>query len=103
MAHGRQLFLFEFQVSEGVRKEALIKKKLYLFDRDFVYKQMMYMSTKIWIHKVVIEAFGNWKKDNTLWKNINHLKRKIQTREIYDESRFEIKFLRLLESNRLTE
>ena len=92
-------FLFEFQVSEGVRQEALIKKRLYLFDRDFVYKQMMYMSTKIWMHIVVIEAFENWEKDNTLWKNINHLKRKIQTREIYDESRLEIKFLRLLESS----
>ena len=33
-----------------------------------------------------------------LWKSIDHLKRKIKTREIYDESRLEIKFLRLLES-----
>ena len=92
-------FLFEFQVSEGIRQESLIRKRLYLFDRNFVYKQMMYMSNKIWVHKVVIEAFERWENDNTLWKNINHLKRKIQTREIYDESRLEIKFLRLLESN----
>ena len=95
-------FLFEFQVSEGVRQEALIKKRLYLFDRNFVYKQIMYMSTKVWMHRVVIEAFANWEKDNTLWKNINHLKRKIQIREIYDESRLEIKFLRLLESSGYT-
>ena len=92
-------FLFEFKVSEGIRSESLIKRRLYLFDRNFVYAQMQYASNKIWIHKVVIEAFQNWEKDNTLWKNIDHLKRKIQTREIYDESRFEIKFLRLLQNN----
>ena len=92
-------FLFEFQISEGVRQESLIKKRLYLFDRSFVYAQMQYTSSKIWIHKVVVEAFQNWENDNKLWKSIDHLKRKIQTREIYDESRLEIKFLRLLEIN----
>jgi very-short-patch-repair endonuclease len=92
-------FLFEFQISEGIREDVWVKNRLYLFDKSFVYEQMRCMSTKMWIHNVVIDAFERWEKDNKLWRNIDHLKRKIQNRELYDESRYEIKFLRLLESN----
>jgi very-short-patch-repair endonuclease len=90
-------FLFEFQISEGIRSELLIKNRLYLFDRNFEIVQMKWMSTKLWIHNVVVAAYLRWEKDNSLWKNIDHLKRKLVTREIYDESRLEIKFLRQLE------
>ena len=92
-------FLYEFQVSKGIRADILIKKQLHLFDKKFLYVQMQCMSTKIWIHNEVIEAYSKWESDNTLWKSINHLKRKIIKREIYDESRLEIKFLRLLENH----
>lgn len=91
-------FLYEFQVSQGIRSEFLIKKRLYLFNREFVRQQMMWMSEKIWVHQVVIEAFKKWEKDKSLWNKIDHVKRKLLTREIFDESRQEIKFLRLLES-----
>lgn len=94
-------FLFEFQVTEGLRKELLIKKRLYLFDDKFVYVQMQYLSRMFWVHNIVIEAFEKWKQDKTLWKKIDHIKRKIENREILDESRLEIKFLRLMESNGL--
>ena len=91
-------FLYEFQVSQGIRPESLIKKRLYLFNSEFVRQQMMWMSEKIWVHQVVIDAFEEWEKDKSLWKKIDHVKRKLRTREILDESRQEIKFLRLLES-----
>lgn len=92
-------FLYEFQVSMGIKSEALIKKLFYLFDRDFVYVQKLYMSNKTWLHKEVIEAYKKWQADNTLWRKIDHLKRQIAAREILDESRLEIKFRRLLEAN----
>ena len=94
-------FLFEFQVSEGLRKELLVKKRLYLFDDKFVYVQMQYLSRMFWVHNIVIEASEKWKKDKTLWKNIDHLKRRIENREILDESRLEINFMRLMERNGL--
>jgi len=92
-------FLYEFQIAMGIKPEALIKKIFYLFDKDFVYVQKLCMSNKTWLHKEVIEAYKKWQSDNTLWKKIDHLKRKIAAREILDESRLEIKFRRLLESN----
>ena len=91
-------FLFEFQVSQGLRTESLIRKRLYLFDKEFVRQQMMWMSEKIWIHNEVISAFEKWENDKTLWNKIDHIKRKIELREILDESRKEIKFLRMLEN-----
>lgn len=91
-------FLFEFQVSEGIRSELLIKKRLYLFDKEFVRQQMMWMSEQIWIHIEVIKAFEKWELDKTLWNKIDHIKRKIELKEILDESRPEIKFLRILEN-----
>ncbi len=94
-------FLFEFQIAEGIRPEALIKKRLYLFDRNFLYAQMLYMSEKIWVHTVVVNAFHAWSIDKKLWSNIDHLKRSLTTKEFLDESRKEIKFLRLLENNGL--
>lgn len=94
-------FLFEFQISEGIRPEAIIKKRLYLFDKNFLYAQMLYMSQQFWVHNVVKEAFNNWQANKKLWNNIDHLKRKITTKELLDESRKEIKFLRLMENNGL--
>lgn len=94
-------FIFEFQVSQGIRAESLIRKRLYLFDKEFVRQQMMWMSEKIWIHNEVIEAYKKWEKDNTLWNKIDHIKRKIEQKEILDESRKEIKFLRMLENTGL--
>lgn len=94
-------FLFEFQIAEGIRPEALIKKRLYLFDRNFVYAQMLYMSEKFWVHNVVEEAFKSWKANTKLWNNIDHLKRRLTTKELLDESRKEIKFRRLLENSGL--
>jgi very-short-patch-repair endonuclease len=91
-------FLFEFQVSQGIKSEFLIKKRLYLFDKEFVRQQMLRMSEKIWIHKEVIAAFGKWENDKTLWNKIDHIKRKIALKEILDESRQEIRFLRMLEN-----
>lgn len=96
-------FLYEFQVSIGIKPEALIKKLFYLFDRDFVYVQKLCMGNKTWLHKEIIEAYKKWQTDNTLWSKIDHLKRKIAAREILDESRLEIKFRRLLESNGFTD
>lgn len=90
-------FLFEFQVSEGIRSEFLIKKRLYLFDNEFVRQQMMWMSQMVWIHKEVEKAYQQWEADNNLWNRINHLKRQIGNKVILDESRPEIKFLRRLE------
>lgn len=94
-------FLFEFQVSQGVRAEVLIRKRLHLFNREFIRQQMMWMSEKSWIHNEVIAAFQKWEQDNSMWKNIDHIKRRIQLREILDESRKEIKFLRMLENSGL--
>ena len=91
-------FLFEFQVSQGIRSEFLIKKRLYLFDREFIRQQIMWMSEQIWIHNVVIDAFNKWEIDKKLWSKIDHIKRKIELSEILDESRQEIKFLRMLEN-----
>lgn len=91
-------FLFEFQVSQGIKSEFLIRKRLYLFDKEFVRQQMLRMSEKIWIHKEVIAAFGQWENDKTLWNKIDHIKRKIALKEILDESRQEIRFLRMLEN-----
>jgi len=91
-------FLFEFQVSQGIKSEFLIRKRLYLFDKEFVRQQMLRMSEKIWIHKEVITAFEKWGNDKTLWNKIDHIKRKIALKEILDESRQEIKFLRMLEN-----
>lgn len=91
-------FLFEFQVSQGIRSEFLIRKRLYLFDKEFVRQQMLRMSEKIWIHKEVIAAFERWENDKTLWNKIDHIKRKIELKEILDESRQEIRFLRMLEN-----
>jgi len=91
-------FLFEFQISQGIRSEFLIKKRLYLFNKEFVRQQMMWMSRQIWIHIEVVQAYEMWEKDKSLWNKIEHLKRKIELREIFDESRQEIKFLRLLEN-----
>lgn len=95
-------FLFEYQVSEGLRKEVLLRKRLQLFDSDFTWVQMMYMSQKEWAHEVVVEAFGKWERNHKLWSNIDHLKRQLHVREIYDESRLEINFMRLLEENGYT-
>ncbi len=91
-------FLYEFQVSDGIRSELLIKKRLYLFDKEFVRQQMMWMSEQIWIHHEVINAFEKWELDKSLWNRIDHIKRKIELKEILDESRPEIKFLRILEN-----
>jgi hypothetical protein len=92
-------FLYEFQVSKGVRPEALIKNRLYLFDKIFIHTQMLYMSDKLWVHNVVCDAFNKWKADKTLWNNIDHLKRRLVTKEQLDESRKEIIFRRLLEKS----
>lgn len=43
-------YLYEFQVSQGIRAETLIRKRLYLFDKEFVRQQMMWMSEMIWLH-----------------------------------------------------
>lgn len=91
-------FLFEFQVSEGIRPELIVKRRLYLFDKEFVRQQMQWMSEKIWIHKEVVIAFEKWEKDKKLWSRIDHIKRKIALKEILDESRPEIKFLRMMEN-----
>lgn len=90
-------FLFEFQVSEGIRPELLIKKRLYLFDNEFIRQQMMWMSQMVWIHREVEKAYQQWESDNKLWNKIDHLKRQIANKEVLDESRPEIKFLRRLE------
>jgi len=92
-------FLFEFQISEGIKKEALIKKRLFLFDKSFEFAQIYTMYEKLWIHNIIVDAFQRWEKDNNLWKKIDHLKRKMISKEILDESRPEIKFLRSLEKN----
>ncbi len=92
-------FLFEFQVSVGIKSEVLIKKRLYLFDKDFTYVQQSIMSTKTWLHIEIIEAYNQWLSDKKLWSKIDHIKRKIESRELFDESRLEIKFRRLLESH----
>lgn len=94
-------FLYEYQISEGIRAETLVRKRLYLFNNEFVRQQMMWMSESIWIHKVVVEAFNKWSVDKSLWKNINHVKRQIQEKILFDESRHEIKFLRKLENEGL--
>ncbi len=91
-------FLYEFQVTQGIRSEFLIKKRLYLFDNEFVRQQMMWMSEQIWIHQEIISAFNKWEQDKKLWNKIDHIKRKINKKELLDESRPEIKFLRLLEN-----
>ncbi|UXX77900.1 hypothetical protein N7E81_11025 [Reichenbachiella carrageenanivorans] len=91
-------FLYEFQVSVGIKKEALIRKLLYLFDKDFVRSQKLWMSSKIWLHNEIIEAYGKWSVNNNLWGKIDYVKRQIFSKEILDESRPEIKFLRLLDS-----
>ncbi len=91
-------FLYEFQVSQGIRAETLIRKRLYLFDKEFVRQQMLRMSEKIWLHNEVITAYEKWEQDNSLWNKIDHIKRKIEQKEILDESRKEIKFLRMLEN-----
>ncbi|TZF83916.1 hypothetical protein FW774_10695 [Pedobacter sp. BS3] len=91
-------FLYEFQVSQGIRAETLIRKRLYLFDKEFVRQQMMWMSEKIWLHNEVVTAYKKWEQDNSLWNKIDHIKRKIEQKEILDESRKEIKFLRMLEN-----
>jgi len=59
---------------------------------------MMWMSEQIWIHNEVVKAFKKWELDNSLWRKIDHIKRKIELKEILDESRPEIKFLRILEN-----
>lgn len=91
-------FLYEFQVSQGIRAETLIRKRLYLFDKEFVRQQMLRMSEKIWLHNEVVTAYEKWEQDNSLWNKIDHIKRKIEQKEILDESRKEIKFLRMLEN-----
>lgn len=91
-------FLFELQIIEGIKAESLVRKILYLFDNEFVRQQKLRMSTKIWIHNVIIEAYQKWNLDKSLWTEINQLKRKIKKGEQKDESRLEIKFLRKLEN-----
>ena len=92
-------FLYEYQVSEGLRKEVLIRKRLQLFDKGFAWTQMAYMSQMIWIHQVIWDAYEKWKLNNSLWSNIDHLRRQLRAKEVHDESRLEINFMRLLEEN----